>query len=245
VPTRGVPSGGCYGAPEASPAVQRRMQPGGGEPVAMAPTLTSPMAPSLKLVETPALAARECTPVVPVGLASAPFRPGELPEVHWVSLDAPARAATSSGCTNSRLPPALWIRIAVEAARVNAELTSLTQETQAALSERLDRAANDDGAVTSDVLPTSLSRYARALTSGPRGTMPDGDIALRLPVSMYGTWRNASIEAQETLDTWARRMIGAAPARCVAWEIAAASKHLTIAEWAYAAILRTSASSIA
>ncbi len=176
-----------------------------------------------------------------VSLSSAPFRPGELPIASWISLDELTRERIEEGATTARVPAELWLRLAVEAARLTDEIAAHSGRTRQSVQGVLDTAAAEtSGDATNETLRTdALARYAALLrTRHPAGPI-SRLVPMRLPEEMSGGWRRAAIHAGVTFERWVAERVEAAPTGCVAWEIAAAECCQTLAEWAYAAFLRS------
>lgn len=173
----------------------------------------------------------------PIDLTVTPFRPGELPQVTRLALDSSACTEIERLASAARVPIEIFIRLAVEAARLLLEIAALTEQPTDRLCALLDHAAARVTATTTLDAP-GMSRYARGLRMAVRPRKsPPGDLAVRLPEEMAGAWRRAAREADESLGAWVTARVADAPPRCVDWEIAAATECRTLGEWAYASAL--------
>ncbi len=183
---------------------------------------------------------------VPVSLAAAPFRPGELPTIVWLVLDAEARAELATSAARARLPAELWVRIGVEAGRLQREIASAVGRTEAWVTSALDDAASIQAPAGVEALAgAGLARYAEHLEAPhPCGGIPP-TLPLRLPEEMSSTWSRDATSDGQNLSLWVTARLRAAPAGCVRWEIASARASQPLGEWAYASSLRSLASAIA
>lgn len=190
--------------------------------------------------------ASTCAPPRPrVNLVTTPFRPGELPCITSLTLDAATRGAVEQQAVTARLPLEIYVRIATEASRVVSEVAGRTGRSVAWVGAALDEAATHPSAVTAVDAP-GMTRYVLALrVADGLGKAPPGDLALRLPEDMTGSWRRAAREAGTALAAWVAARVADTPERCVDWESAAASECRTLGEWAYASALSAIARSSA
>lgn len=211
----------------------------------MATTTAFPRDARLRLVPRGAGGLPACS-LKHVSLAAAPFRPGELPTISWLVLDADTRVFIAASASRARLPTELWIRIAVEASRLLEEIASRTKCTQESVTATLDSAASQDAhADTRHLAATNLGRYADSLEAGhPNDELPS-TLPLRLPEEMSGAWIRDAIRYRQSLPSWIGMRLQSAPAECIRWESASARAHQSLGEWAYASSLRALASSIA
>ena len=197
------------------------------------------------------------TPLGPVALelslSSSPFRPGELPTTSLLTLDAATRDRIVIGGGTSAVPAELWLRLAVESARLMGEIEARCRCTRLWIVDALDTTASDAPTADSGCSPSrvdtihagALARYADLLeTPHPTGRVLPR-MPIRLPEEMASGWRRAAADAGQTLQGWIAARVFEAPARPVKWEIAAARACQTLAEWAYAACLREFANTIA
>jgi hypothetical protein len=202
--------------------------------------------PCLRVVPPPS---RPAIPADTVGLSltSTPFRPGELPVLCWTPLGTDAREIVARRATESGLPAALWLRTAVESARVAAEISSVTGVPLDQATAALDAAASPAGdeLKRAEATPNALDRYAGLLSRGEPVGAVEPEVVLRLSEEMAGAWRRAAIVAGTPISVWISSHLASAPVGCVAWEIASARACRTLAEWAYASTLRSMTSSSA
>lgn len=197
--------------------------------------------PHLRLLPSAERTATNVEPVAP-SLASAPFRPGELPLTAWIPLSHPIRELVSEQANAASLPVELWVRIAVEASRLATEIASLTACPREEVIRRLDLAASEPEREVHVLGASDLCRYAAELCSGHWPTSATGEVlALRLPEEIRGAWNTAASEARLGIAHWVAAELEKAPLRCVDWEAAAARTSRSLGEWAYASWLRTSA----
>jgi hypothetical protein len=170
-------------------------------------------------------------------LVTTPSRPGELPCITLLALDAVIRSVVEQEAVAARLPLEMYVRIATEASRVVQEVAALTGRSGAWVCAALDDAATHPSAVTAVDAP-GMTRYVHALRMAVGGVKPPpGDLALRLPEDMTGAWRRAAREAGTALAVWVAARVADKPDRCVEWETAAASECRTLAEWGYVSAL--------
>jgi hypothetical protein len=199
--------------------------------------------PALRLLPVLGPESPACLSAGP-SLAAAPFRPGELPAICWLTLDESTRQLARDGASAARVPVELWIRTAVEGARLLDELAPVTGR------ERSEVCALFDDEALYDEIPDELSSaplraYAAMLErGGPSGAL-ETTVALRISEEMAGSWRHAAVVAQRSLPQWVGDRLGEAPPGCMAWERAAAMAHRTLAEWGYASSMRRIAASSA
>jgi hypothetical protein len=186
----------------------------------------------------------EPTPALPMPtaptLASAPFRPGELPLTAWVPLDRLTRNLILERAREAALPTELWVRIAVETSRLASEISSLTARPRREVVAQLDLAATWPASEVHTLAASELRRYAAEL----RKSHPVADtgevLALRLPEEISGAWNAAASEARLEMPHWISAALEKTPPKCVTWEAAAAVTYRSLGEWAYAAWLRAS-----
>jgi hypothetical protein len=167
----------------------------------------------------------------------------------WTTLRPNEAETVGKRAVDDRLPVELWLRTAVESARVLHELATMIGRTEATLVKELDRQACVTGTASNSTelasTPGSLDRYADQLQRGENPAAIHGDVVLRLSQEMASTWRRAAIAAGTPVPAWIGRQIERAPRQCVTWEIAAARSGRTLAEWAYASALSSMTSSSA
>lgn len=202
--------------------------------------------PTLRLLEGPS--APPWTGGQPqINLRAWPFRPGEAPVSRFVDLEETSDALARARARETGLPLALWVRIAVEAARAE---TCISQD---AGSDRLEvRRAIDAVAAApywrdTGVLPgRGWVDYAEALVAGRSLRMqPAGSIELVLPEDLAVAWKRTAACAGISLAAWIAQTIADAPADCVLWEAASAAELRPMGEWAYSAWARRSTASSA
>ena len=183
---------------------------------------------------------------VPVPLNVAPFRPGELPVISWIALDANIRDLIKRSATAAHVPIELWVRAAVESSRLVTEIATRSDQLESKIVSGLDAAARVGRAADPQTLgATALSRYADLLESShPSGKVPPV-LPLRLPEEMVGAWHHAATRKQVEMSSWIAMRMQTVPSGCISWEAAAARSHQSLEAWAYASILFASASSIA
>lgn len=175
-------------------------------------------------------------------LASAPFRPGELPITAWIPLDRATRHLAWEQAREAALPTELWVRIAVETSRLASEISSLTTHPRPEVVAQLDLAAAAIPGATHTLGASELHRYASELRKGHPAEEIGDVLALRLPEEISGAWNTAASKARLELPRWIAAALEEAPPSCVAWEAAAAATCRSLGEWAYASWLRSSAS---
>lgn len=179
-------------------------------------------------------------------LAAAPFRPGELPVLRWVTLGADARRAVRERATQAGVPAELWLRLAVEASRLLDEIAALSARRRADVEMHLDAAATERLASPVEALDAvGLKRYAESLQRGGNSSPLRPEAPLRLSEETAGSWGRTAATRHTSLPSWIAAHVHRAPRRCVDWEVAAASECRTMAEWAYASSLRRLTSSMA
>lgn len=130
------------------------------------------------------------------------------------------------------LPTTVWLGLAVESERAIAAL-GLSDLGSAAIRSRLDKLA---GRPTDTLVggARQLASFAKALRmTAPRPVQPAGEppSSARIPYGSRSAWILAAIEAGETLDNWASRLLGYATPRRALWEAAAAERGETLPEW--------------
>lgn len=195
--------------------------------------------PRLRLLATEPAPAR---PASAPFLASAPFRPGELPVTAWIPLDHATRDLVWKRAREAALPTELWVRIAVESSRLSSEISSLTACPRHEVIAQLDLAATSPVNETQIPLASELRRYAAELRKGHPATKTGEVLALRLPEEISGAWNSAASEARLEMPHWIAEALDKAPPECIAWEIAAAATCRSLGEWVYASWLRASTS---
>ncbi|MGH2941300.1 MAG: hypothetical protein ACRDLN_00785 [Solirubrobacteraceae bacterium] len=197
------------------------------------------------VVSEPAL--RHLPKPVVADLTAHPFRPGETPTLVTLRLDADLSKAVERKASAACLPCALWLRIAVEAARCVTEVAHVLSWPRDRVESACETHANHPYGPPPAVpiAVATLGSYASMVEEGARAGRfsPDG-LTARLSDEMYGAWAVAAGHHSD-LDHWVAETIAAAPEQCVRYEIAAARASKTLAEWIYASALRAAASSIA
>lgn len=196
--------------------------------------------PQLRLLANsePAVARQPPAPF----LASAPFRPGELPITAWIPLDCTTRDLVWERAREAALPTELWVRIAVESSRLSSEISSLTGCPRHEVVAQLDLAATSLGDGVQTPVASELGRYAAELRRGHPASKTGDVLALRLPEEISGAWNAAASEARLEMPRWIAAALDKTPPECVAWEVAAAATCRSLGEWAYASWLRASTS---
>ena len=169
-----------------------------------------------------------------VSLDARPCRPGEQP--HRIKLacepavvrDAVTRAARDG------VPPELWLRVVVEAARVRDDIATISLQPPSMVQRWLDAAAGD----AAPVVPGcgELGLYTRLL----RGRSPRTParceapcLCLAVPDTMRCAWLAAASDANETLAAWVAERVRDAPGSAIEWEAAAAACGRELGEWGY------------
>lgn len=175
-------------------------------------------------------------------LASAPFRPGELPVTAWVPLDYTTRDLVWKRAREAALPTELWVRIAVESSRLASEISSLTGRPRHEVIWQLDLAASSPLNDVQNPAASGLRRYAAQLRKGHPTAKTGEVLALRLPEEISGAWNAAASEARLEMPRWIATMLDGTPPECITWEVAAAGTSRSLGEWAYASWLRASTS---
>lgn len=191
------------------------------------------------------LANAEPTPVRPPiapFLASAPFRPGELPVTAWIPLDSTTRDLVWEQAREAALPTELWVRIAVESSRLSSEISSLTGRPRCEVVGQLDLAATSPVDEGQAPVASELRRYAAELRKVHPAAKTGEVLALRLPEEISGAWNTAASEARLEMPHWIAAALNKTPPECVAWEVAAAATSRSLGEWTYASWLRASTS---
>jgi hypothetical protein len=174
------------------------------------------------------------SPLRAVPLDARPCRPGEQPHriklacVGVLSHDVVVRAARDG------LPPELWLRIMIEAARVRDDIAGIHAQPPSTVQGRLDAASRD----AAPAVPGcgELGLYARLLRGRTPRALPRGEAPCpRVAVSdtMRCAWLAAAAEANVTLAAWAAERVREAPGSAVAWEAAAAACGRELGEWGY------------
>jgi hypothetical protein len=189
------------------------------------------------------LANTEPAPACPTNapfLASAPFRPGELPVTAWIPLDHTTRDLVWKRAREAALPTELWVRIAVESSRLSSEIASLTACPRHEVVAQLDLAAISPVDETQIPVASELRRYAAELRKGHPATKTGEVLALRLPEEISGAWNAAASEARLEMPRWISEALDKTPPDCIAWVVAAAATCRSLGEWAYASWLRAS-----
>jgi hypothetical protein len=181
------------------------------------------------------------------GLASRPFRPGELPRRLVVDLDGDAETRAVECATQDGVPLGLWVRVAVEAARhLGAASSPGGAADRAALAAAVDAMVARPAAAESVVVEArELTAYARELTRGGGEPVSADGEALSIDVSdeVALSWHQAAMAGSCSVNEWVSRMIMTAPAGAVAWEAAAARSGMTLGELVYAEALRLATAS--
>lgn len=182
---------------------------------------------------------------LPASLGSAPFRPGELPVISWITIDTATRDVITSAASKAGIPAELWVRIAAESSRLVIEIAGRCGRPTTWVRNELATAAEsaERGPLSIDAL--ALTRYADALEARHAQSRVDVQLPLRLPEEMIGVWRREATARRTVLPTWLAERLESAPEGCVGWEVAAARACQTLGEWAYASSLRAIAASIA
>lgn len=201
-------------------------------------------APRLRLVsssESPPAHPAHPTP----SLASAPFRPGELPLTAWIPLDRATRNSLREQAEEAAVPVELWVRIAAETSRLVNEISSRAARPRSEVIAHLDHAASAPTGGAHTLGASNLCRYAAQLRKGHRASEVGAVLALRLPEEISGAWNAAASVARLEMPRWIAAALEEAPPKCVAWEAAAAEASRSLGEWAYASWLRASTSAMA
>src|SRR6478735_8493702 len=105
------------------------------------------------------------TPTAP-SLASAPFRPGELPLTAWIPLDSATRDLVRERAREAATPVELWVRIAVEASRLASEISYLAGCRRQEVVVQLDLATASPTGQMHTIATSELRRYATELRKG-------------------------------------------------------------------------------
>jgi hypothetical protein len=173
----------------------------------------------------------------PYRLASRPQRPGELTVVVPVALSEGARRHVFAAASADRLPPALWIAIAIEAQRCLMRAAELASHPADALAEMLDDIARSTplSVASSDTHPAlmQLQVYARALLAGD-GTvrvMLGESVPLSPAMHVGASWAAEAEAAGMTIEKWASTAANACLPGRTEWEAASAAQGQTLAEW--------------
>lgn len=185
---------------------------------------------SLRLIASAPTAEPSGFDLPPYELSRLPTRPGvSHTEIPLKLPDAVAEAAVSLAAS-AGLPTVVWLGLAVESERAIAGL-GLSHPASAALRSQLDTlAAGPIDPVMGGA--QQLASFARSLRTAPRSGKPAGEpTSAKIPYSSRSAWRLAAIEAEETLDSWAARLLGHATPRRALWEAAAAERGVALPEW--------------
>lgn len=174
-------------------------------------------------------------------IATAPFRPGELPVVSWIPLTPETRVLIKTAASTAAVPIELWVRIAVEASRLMSEIAELSGRPETEMSWLLSHAAKEDARTAPDNLAAlALARYADELRQKhPCGELGP-ELAVRLPEEMNAAWSRTAARRRLSYGQWIAERLAVAPRDCVQWEIAAVQSCKSLGEWAYASSLRAS-----
>jgi hypothetical protein len=163
-------------------------------------------------------------------LALQPQRPGDLCD--RIELRLPP-AAIARIAAQSRIPPGLWLTIAIEAKRV---LGAYPPDAGSDLEARLDEAASGriDAAV-SRAPARALRAYADALRcgSGTETQDPEGLIVLTPSQAMSTAWEDHGRRRGAPLGRWLAEEAVSVLVGRVEWEAAAAERGQSLAEWIY------------
>jgi hypothetical protein len=157
-----------------------------------------------------------------------------------ITLAAESGARALREASASGLPPELWARLAIEAARQLRRTSLLAGLDRDALTARLDELANDDEATAVALGTRSLSGYAQLLRaaepSNLRRSRPGG-MTLLVPDALALSWTRTANACRLTLSMWASECVLGAPVGVVRWEAAAATNGDSLGEWILAAAL--------
>jgi hypothetical protein len=175
-----------------------------------------------------------------VDLKTCPTRPGMTHSK--IELRAPEGLALAAGelAVREGLREDCWIGLVIESERAVAQVArgaTQSDSFRAQLDERARRPA-----VPIPGAPVRLARFAAALRElVDRPGVPaaagagaaDREVMLGVTVAYQsvGTWRRSAIEAGQTIDAWAIRLLQELPRGRVLWEAAAAERGESLAEW--------------
>jgi hypothetical protein len=169
-----------------------------------------------------------------VSLDARPCRPGEQP--HRIKLACESTLARDAAAQAARdgVPPELWLRVVVEAARVRDDIAAIGLHPPSRVQRWLDAAAGDAGPVVPGC--GELALYTRLLRSRSPQTPVRGNppcLRIAVPDTMRAAWLAAAAEANVTLAAWVAARVRDAPGSAIAWEAAAAACGRELAEWGY------------
>jgi hypothetical protein len=239
---RDAPAANVLFSESCKQAFQRRIIVIGGKTSSVDCTLGKrENGPRLRLLSNPEPSPPQTAPTAP-SLASAPFRPGEIPLTAWVPLDPVTRNLAWEQSKAAALPTELWVRLAVEASRLANEISALTARPRQQVIAGLDLWASKSECETPTISASELRHYASELRRGHPTAEAGEVLALRLSEEMSGAWNAAASKARAEMPHWIASALKNAPPECVTWEAAAAATCRSLGEWAYASWLRTSAS---
>ena len=203
--------------------------------------------PRLRLLPDPIATPVRAPDPYTASLATAPFRPGELPLICWLPLDEETRKCIAASARAARLPAPLWVRIAVETSRLKEEIAARCMHSAGWVQAVLDETSRAGTPPTSspDLDSYTMSAYAAALSASHSVGHVESEMPLPLPEDMTGAWRRAARQLGLPVHRWVAKQLADPPVACVAWEIAASRSFQTLAEWAYASSLMALARSSA
>lgn len=176
--------------------------------------------------------------VPPVSLESMPFRPGELPVISWLVMAAETRDLIETSASAARVPPEIWVRVAVESSRLVGEISRYTTRQTDWVVAKLDAACQASSAEHDVLSGSALDRYADRLQASHPPQRISEEFALRLPEEMTDSWRRDATRCRMTMPQWIADRLSHAPSTCLTWEITAARSRQSLGEWAYASSLR-------
>jgi hypothetical protein len=185
---------------------------------------------TLRLIASASTAEPSAFDLPPYQLSRQPTRPGvshtEIPlKLPDAVVEAVVPLAASDG-----VPTAVWLGLAVESERAIAGL-GLSGPASAGLRSQLDDfAARPIDPVMGGA--QQLASFAMSLRTAPRSGKSMGEpTSARVPYGSRTIWRLAATEAEETVDSWAARLLVQATPRRALWEAAAAERGVTLPEW--------------
>lgn len=163
-------------------------------------------------------------------------RPGELPVTVRVVPGAEASVVLAAQARQLGITTELWARLVVDSGHVLAALECGAAATRSALITALDQSAETPRDTAVSLISETTAAYVRALRSHRGGPVPAPELELLIPEDIAGAWRLAATAEGSRFDQWLQRSLARHPQGAVLdWEIAAATQHLSLREWCYAA----------
>lgn len=128
---------------------------------------------------------------------------------------AATRQLIETSAAAARAPPEIWVRVAVEAARLVAEIASYTGRLTSLVVAELDSASATPPARRDVLGGSALDRYVDRLRPGHAARRVPEQFALRLPEEMTDTWRRDAARQRLTMPEWVAERLKSAPSTCL------------------------------